>query len=365
MNFRLFLYIIILLGAFFVAVIGDNKKTRKVYIWTVILILIFQSCLRNIVVGPDTNSYYTYFLSMQGTSWSSIWQSFIDVYMYGDGKDAGYPVLMKAIQIFSTNWQIYLFVLACIFFIPLGIIFNKYSTHILQLVFAFTLFAALFNIITLSGMRQQVAMGFSFMAFLCLVDDKKSFFFITIVLGSFVHITLLVFILLFVIKCLFRNRLKLVHGLSFLVLPVSIFSSGMIVSYVASYFVNDYYSGYGQGSISGGAATYVILIEMLSLFSFIFIRKKNILTDTALRSFYSNLPLITFLSPFILLDGTLIRLGQYFTVYLMLIVPYAIDSIRSNRILRISIYWIMIITLMALSLKQTSPYYFFWQTIGG
>ena len=73
------------------------------------------------------------------------------------------------------------------------------------------------------------------------------------------------------------------------------------------------------------------------------------------------LRMLTLTSPLITLNGAMIRIGQYFTLYMMLLVPMAIDYISKGEIRRI-IYWGMIAALVVLTLRSGDfEYFFFWQ----
>ena len=75
------------------------------------------------------------------------------------------------------------------------------------------------------------------------------------------------------------------------------------------------------------------------------------------------LPMLTMTAPLISLNGAMIRVGQYFTLYMMLLVPLAIDSIASRDERRI-LYIGMITALIFLTLRSGDfSYYFFWQHV--
>ena len=363
MNIKVLLYIIIiLLGIIFNDSKGSNEIRRKWYVFIIITILILESSLRSVSVGPDTLSYYYSFQRfITEGDWAEILSSFRRAYIEGEGKDAGYLVFMKLVQVMSTNFNFYLFICALVFFVPLGFILYRYSTNILQLMFAFSLYVALFHIVALSGIRQQVATGFAFMAFLQLDKNQywKAFFFI--ILGSLIHISLLIFLLVPIIRITVSQHLKRIHLYSFFIIPFVIVYSRDIMTLLASFLVNEYYLGYSESETINGAYTYVVLMELLSLFCYIAIKKQSIDANTKTGLLYTMLPLLTMTAPLISLDGALIRVGQYFTLYMMLLIPMAIDAI-SRSTSRNIIYFSFIIILFILGFGSGfSRYYFFWQ----
>ena len=366
MDIRIFFYIVIILLGFLLGNGNDaSGNKRKWYIIMIISLLILESCLRSLSVGPDTRTYYYVFYNMKFVSWHEILSSFGETYIEGEGRDPGYMVYMKLIQIISTNFNVFLFFSALFFFIPLGIILYRYSTHMLQLVFAFILYIALFNIVALSGIRQQIATGFAFMALLQLDKNKYLKSIVLIGIGAFIHISAVIFLAIVIIRFFFRNSSKKLHLLSFAVIPLGIVFAGPIMLYLASFLANDYYSVYGAKESSGGGVVYVFLMETLSLFCYISIKKERLENDNNVSLLYPMLPLLTATVPLITLDGSMIRIGQYFTLYMMLLVPYAIDAFAKSLSNRKSLYFVMIAFLLVLSFSDGFNYHFFWQEVPG
>ena len=61
-----------------------------------------------------------------------------------------------------------------------------------------------------------------------------------------------------------------------------------------------------------------------------------------------------------MLDGSMIRIGQYFTIYIMLSLPYVIEHVHIR-----SLYVLFIVVLSALTFSQSSTYFFFWENVPG
>ena len=362
MNIKLALFaFVILLGMIFGTRKDVNRKQQKWYVILMTAVLILESSLRSVNVGNDTMSYYYTFLSIKNMSWGEIFASFSTSFKGGEGKDPGFALFVKIIQIVSGDFNFFLFVSALVFFIPLGMILYRYSNHILQLIFAFTLYIALFHIVALSGIRQQLATGFTFMAFLLLGDGKRILSALVIVLGSMLHISAALFLLVPVLSYMNRRALKPIHLASFLTIPFAIIYAGAIMTFLASFLTNDYYGTYGEDESAGGAVTYIALMELLSFFCYIAIKKKSVVNDINTGLLYIMLPLLTMTVPLISLNGAMIRVGQYFTLYMMLLAPIALDSFSakgSNKIY----YFGMIAALVLLSFNSGAfDYSFFWQ----
>lgn len=362
MNIKLILYVIIILLGIVLSGGSDSKgMKRKCYVIIIIILLILESSLRHVFVGPDTIHFFNSFNSATSVSWSEAFGSFRTAYMEGEGKDPGFVIFVKLIHLFTDDFNVFLFFCALPFFIPLGELLYRYSTSIIQLMFAFTLYVALFHIVALSGVRQQIATGFCFMAFLQLDRDKiwKSALFI--ILGSTIHVSALIFAVVPLLKLLSSSLLKSFHLVSFATIPIVIMYAAPIMLFLASFLANDYYTTYAESESKGNSFTYIALMELLSLFCYISIKKADIDEDKRKKLLYVMLPMLTMTAPLISLNGAMIRVGQYFTLYMMLLVPIAIDSFAKNR--ERNMYYVgMITALIVLTLEGNDfAYYFFWQ----
>lgn len=362
MDIRIFLFVVIIVLGVILSQGDDAEgKKRKLYVFIIISLLVLESGLRRVSVGTDTIFYYSEFMDVKVLQWSEIWASFKSAYLEGEGKDPGFMVYMKLVSFFSTDFNFFLLVSALIFFIPLGIILYRFSSNVKQLVFSFTLFVALFNIMVLSGVRQQVATGFVFMSFMQL---NKNNFLKTILLigcGAFIHVSALFFLLVPFSNLLLLRHIKLFHLASFFVIPYVIMYSSEVMLYLSSFLENSYYSTYGEQEAQGGAMSYIVLMEALSLFCYVAFLRIDLKKNKRLSMMYIMLPLLTLTVPLINLTGTMIRIGQYFTIYMMLLVPYAIDMIAKGKIQRI-FYVSFVAALIFLCLYSSSlDYQFFWQ----
>ncbi|MDL2224163.1 EpsG family protein, partial [Bacteroidales bacterium OttesenSCG-928-M06] len=206
-----------------------------------------------------------------------------------------------------------------------------------------------------------IATSFSFISLLYLMKGKKVKYLMCIFIGSMIHVSVVIFLLLPFIKHFSFGKIKLVHLITFFFIPIIILNSSRIALFMASFIKNEYYQIYGMQELSGGASTYVILIELLSLLCLFFIKKSFIEKNDINYTLYSTLPLATLLAPLTLLDGSLIRIGQYFTIYLLLIVPFMIDNTFKRDKEKNLIYCIAIVLLICLSLNSSFEYYFFWE----
>src|SRR5690606_6202276 len=130
---------------------------------------------------------------------------------------------------FTDSWPVFVFVANLIFFIPLGKLMYRYSSSMIQLVFAYVLYVSMFHIISLSGGRQLYAIGLSILAFLYLDRREYIWSVACIFIGMLIHMTSLLFLLPLILSRLDSKYLKSIHLISFAMVPVVLLFTNRII----------------------------------------------------------------------------------------------------------------------------------------
>lgn len=360
MDIKVLLLFAIFLGGWFFSSKGNTPKRRKNYIVFVMILFTMESCLRGLSVGSDTINYYYMFKSAGTEYWASIWQAMKERYIEMAGtEDVGFVVYNKLIYVLCPNFSFMLFISALIFFVPFGKLLNKYTEDFWQLIFIFVLYVALFNMIAMSGVRKEIALGLTVWAFMFYVNKDKKKCAMCVCLGAMIHMTTLLFLLIPAIDLLKGKYLRTLHVLAFILIPVVIVFSGPIIVLLAETSGNEKYRIYGEGEIQGGGMIFTLLMEIISLFCLYAFRKTDLSKQKFLTKLYIMLPCFTFFAPLITNNGSMVRISQYFHLYIVLLLPYAIDMCFGSN--RKSIYTILIIILLILSFSaEYEPYTFIW-----
>lgn len=106
---------------------------------------------------------------------------------------------------------------------------------------------------------------------------------------------------------------------------------------------------------------FIFLIELLSLFCLVAIKRKDILSSSALQFLYVMAPLFTIFAPLIRANGAMMRITFYYSIYLTLLIPYAIECIFKKNEKTIA-YVVAIGVLAFLTVSGGGmTYYFYWQ----
>lgn len=365
MNLKLILIIIFALGA----VLYSNQGAigRKRYIsWCSFFILISVSlkCSTYGILGgggADTLSYIHTYKSICNMSFQEIWNSFLDRYVYhtGSEEDEGFFLMQWVVSRFTDKYHIFSTVADLLFYIPFAKILDRYCGSILELLFAFLLYLALFHTFAMFGARQFFAMGCGLISFLCYSEKKYIKALVALLFGITLHMSLLLILVPFVLSFFPGKALKSVHGVSLLLVPIVMLLANPIISFMGDFVGIDKYASYGKGESRGGATTYIVLSSVLSFLCLILTNEKNF-QDDKFKYIYAMAPVFTFFAPLIYSNGTMIRITIYSQIFVTVLLPYLcrrrLTNEDSTRLLSI-----MGVALVILMLKDGYyPYEFFW-----
>lgn len=330
-----------------------SKLNKKIYCIIITFQWIFLSGLRHLSVGADTINYYNIYKRTSLTSWKNTFKKFIDIYFKDmEGKDPGYTLFEKITQIITgNNYQVYLVLIALLFFIPFGIWIYKNSKEpcISALIFS-CLFWAFFGI---TGHRQTIAttlvllIGYKFIKerklwpflFLCIIAGtihKSSFFFLPFYFFAYKKITRNYLICLFItIPILFVFREQFMELLRFV--------TG--------------YEGYAYREESGA---YNFTIVLIGVFIVSLWRMKPILDKNPEAVMYFNALIIAVLfTPLLFINESTMRVVQYYSFFILLLIPEILFSFDGQE--RVICYSVATGVLLTLFFKNPKYYLFFWQ----
>lgn len=351
---------IILLGL----LLPDDNKNRKLFIVLVILVFSLESALRSLFLVADAYSYGEWFtIRIRAMSWDEIWSSFVDRYFRQgqEENDFGFLLLMKAFSYLTSSFQVFTFFSQLLFYIPMGIFLFKYSTHNRQLIFAFIFFVALLQVSALGGGRQFLARGCWLMTFMMINEKKYLKGALWLVIGLTMHFSILIVIVAIAFGFLKVKMLKKIHLFTFFILPFVVLFPDQIIVYLGNLAGHERYAAYGQSGFDDSLPTFMLLMEALSILSFIMLKEKTLKTNILLKELYVMLPCLTLTAPLLIANGAMIRLSSYFHMFMMLIAPYAFDEFKDKKTVTF-VYVLAVGILSFLTVRDGGlKYYFYWQ----
>lgn len=336
----------------------NKAENRKRYIKLICFILILQSGLRNVAVGSDTYQYFRIFEGLKTTSWSVIFKSISDYYQLGLGKDPGYLIFQKTIQIFTGEYQIFLFVIAIIFFTALGNFIYRNTNRLSDAILAFVIYSVLFyGFFSITGVRQTLATAATLFGYELIKRKKLLPFIILILLASTIHKSALVFLPFYFIVQI-KNPKYLFAGVLILFPILMIFRNSLseFFQIIGGYY--DYVEYEGAGTF-----TFTLMFIVLSITAWW--RRKYILNINT-KDFYIAFALALLFLPLTWVNPNGMRVVQYFSIFMLVLVPAILYSFQAISVkVRKDIYRVTVLILLILFLQSNwnnpNPYGFFWE----
>lgn len=353
MSIKIIIILIILF--YYLLLKGDRDRIRakNQLAYLSCFLLVIYSGFRHVLVGSDTYGYYGSFMSAARGSWADAFSGFFVT--LEELRDPLYPIIEKLFSSLIPSWQLYLLALAILFYYAVYRLWKRYITSPEGVLLAMMLMLSLFSVIALSGIRQQITISIS-MLLIPYVEEKRWKVAIPIIIvGSLIHVSLLFLLGFIPLQSIKQKNYKILIGASIILIPIISLFAKNIVGILAGFIKNDYYMGYAIVESGGKPYAYMALCTIISIFLFI----NYIKLKTAPRFFLSALVLMTITFPLIIQDGSLIRVGQYFTIYIMLSLPHVLDRLKNRNVIYIAV--ILLLTMYVAT--DTSEYYFFWESV--
>jgi hypothetical protein len=336
----------------------NSNHNRLRYIQFMCLVLILQSGLRNVAVGADTYAYYNLFEKIKHTTWTQIWGILVDHYSKGTGKDPGYVVIQKLIQVLINDYQLFLFALSFLFFTALGNFIYKNTHKLDHAIFAFVLYSCLFyNFFSITGHRQTIATAATLFSFE-LIKKRKFFPFLTLILvASTIHKSSLIFLPFYFLANI--KNTKLIYGSVLLLFPFLIIKRYEINNLLISA------GSYEQYGIIEGAGAYTFTMVLLIVAVVSWWRMRSVFQIYGhIKPLYNAFAIAIFMTPLTFINPNSMRVVQYFSIFLLVLIPAVIHSFQlQNFKIKQAIYGIAILALLILSIRNNwnIEYRFFWQ----
>ncbi|MBO5480981.1 MAG: EpsG family protein [Clostridia bacterium] len=332
----------------------QNRIRRKRFCIIATFNWIILSGCRARWVGADTQAYGFIFERTAMKSWNDILGDFIAKYWHGaDIKDPGYPLLEKIFQIFSTNYQAFLMAIAVLFFVMMGIFIYKYST---QPYVSFVLFSCLFySFFAITGHRQTIATAFvSFLGIEFIRKRKLIPFLVIVLLSSTVHKSVIGFIPFYFIYRIKINNLTLLF-----------YWIGIIIAFIFRYQLLEFlqllvgYESY-QDYEGAGAGTFLYMLLLIGVLATVFYKPLIRYGGEMMQPSINALMVACFFSPLLLINPSLMRIVQYYSLFLLLLLPEfaVIFKTRFDQNIFHTACCIALIFLM--TIQRPSYAFFFW-----
>lgn len=331
---------------------GTSQRNKQIFCLLASLNWILLSGLRHLSIGADTIKYGYFFEQTANISWVTLWNERVDIFIHGSmGKDPGYIVFQKLIQEFTTNYRVYLILIAVIFILPLGIwIYRNSSNYLMSFIIYSCLFYSFFSI---TGTRQTIATAMVvFVGYKYIKERNLWLFLLLILIATSIHFSAICYLpFYYLANKEISNKYLILCGCTFL----SIFIFKKNIFSLGSRLI-----GYDQYLPYQGAGTWTFAIFLVSLVIVTLMKRNDILMNNARSKHYINALLIAvLLLPFTFVNPAAMRVIQYFSLFIILLVPEIINTFQKKE--RLFVFLVAASTLIILLIKNSPTYMFLWQ----
>lgn len=336
--------------------VAKKKLSRKMILTIASGTLFLVMALRNVTVGTDTLTYkyeyenaYYYLQTMQRPS------------------ELGYTYFNYIINKLGFSFQSYLAIISVFVISAVSILIYRYSKNIL-LSYYLHVTIGLFAM-TMTGLRQTIAVALTIFAFVLLIKNKKLAFFILVGLAYVFHNSAIIFLVVFILRKARINKKTglIIYGISCFLFVANEWIASIILSFAPAKYLR-----YIQMSEAPNVNPLVIIVAMaIPLACLIFWPKEE---DKSNEEYNRAMSIILIISCinfviyfFALKINMLERMSLYFMVYNVILIPNIVERIKDKETRMIAKVACVILPLLQfiISTPGTSlgidKYKFFWQ----
>lgn len=315
---------------------------------------ILLSGLRGLSVGADTEAYAIMFEQSAYSPWSDIWQNVVLKYIYRidvPGKDFGYFLLEKVFRTFTASYTLWLLFIAIVFTVPMAILIYRYSSNAcISWVVYSTLFYSFFAI---TGHRQTIATGIVVWGGLECIRKRKLIPFLLLTFVAYtIHASALCVLPFYWVSQLKVTKARL--SVYMVGIVAAFFLRNQLLVFLQSIVGYESFQQYDRAQ----AGIFLFLLIAIGVFVFVFWehirRSENPILDMSVNA----LMMACGFSPLLLINPSCMRVVQYYSVYLMFLLPELRYVFREDS--RALFLRILAVIMIALLIKQMPSYRFFF-----
>lgn len=229
------------------------------------LMIFLVAAFRDISVGKDTGAYARIFMQFRRVKWEEIYQ-YAKIY----NVEIGYAFFNKIIGFFSTSANLFIALTDGFIYFSFARFVGKYSKNVILSLFIFVTWDFFFH--SLNIMRQYFAIAILLFAIDYLIQNKKIYFIIAVMVGALFHESALIFFLVYFTRD-FRKKIRYL-AIAFMIAILFCNFPEHILTFFAQYGYSDYI--YRISSEKGDRGGMLIASMLMILLFLALIKLQNI-----------------------------------------------------------------------------------------
>ena len=342
----------------------SDQAQRKVLISAMAIVFILQSGLRHVSMGADTLSYRYLFERAELVSWSEVLCGVFSFWKQEDVIDPLYTIFTKVFQIFSTDYQAYLFFVALCFFIPFAVWVYRNTKTAQDILFAIVLYQGIFfAFFSITGARQTLAsaillIGYEF------VRKRQLLYFAGISFPALLmHKSSAVFLPFYVLSRL-RN-VSLILGGAFIAFPVLFLLKGQFALLLGRLSGSERYLSYAENTGFESPVNFTILYFAMCVFC-AFMSKMTTKETPEARPYFIALAIGLVFLPLVWVNPNFMRVVQYYSIFLLLALPSIATAwgARAQGMGKV-LFWASTALIVGFTLSRGGTFFFMWDDVPG
>lgn len=332
-----------------------NKKVKFYLFLAATIQVCFLMCFRNFTVGTDVYTYKAKFLDLCDLPLSKLFNKSFYSVTYSD-LEIGYIFLTKFITLFTRDFNVYLYIVSLLTFVPTFIVFYKLSKNPVLSIFLFIVIQ--FMNFYGSGIRQALSMTLCLLSLLAFFNKKKLVTLVLIIVAFTFHKSAIIFLLVFLFNFKWSGKNFVVFLLGFFVVFIlrrmlySAFS--FLFGYADSVYAIEDTGAYGMFLLN-------FLIVIIGFVGFGENKGNKLYCQLLTCVAISSLLMI-----FVLIGHNSLRIAFYFFVCSVIFIPNLIsEQNKTNLILFSSIlvfFGIVYYLTNTMTLYSFDNFIFWWQS---
>lgn len=314
-------------------IVNQNKnlkknRNNKAYFFIGGISLLFLMSFRSFDVGTDIISYYNEFQNAE-YFWFNSLRSTEKIFSF----------INYSFQSLGFSFRTFLSLISLLMIAAISNLYYSFSKNIMLSYFLHVTIG-MFSL-SMTGLRQTIAVSLTLYAFLLLVKEKKMYFFLLIAIASFIHNSALVFIIVYFIR-----NIQLTKKRGFIIYFVScitFFCKDFIAEFVKGLSFSKY-TKYLESSNEVYVNPAVIIVAMLIPLVCLVVYQFS--KDQKIMSLLFTLSCANFVIYFFATEISMFeRLSYYFITYNTILIPNVIESIKEKEVKGIAMLLCIVLPL--------------------
>lgn len=332
----------------------EKKVSKRVFIFIGASGLFLIMALRHETVGTDLLSYKNEFVNA-------------DYYLEKmiRSTELGYSYFNYFLHKTGLSFQVYLALISLIIVYVISKLFYLYSKNILlsyHLYVTIGLFA-----MTMSGLRQSLAISLTILSFIYLLKNRKKIFFLFVGIAYWFHNSAIIFLIVYLIR---KVTLSRKNAILIYILSASIYLIKNYIAIFIFYVLPEKYIRYWEGTSQINPI--VVIVSMIIPLACIFFwpsKSKNE-ESSHIVSVLFVISCINFIVHILAIEILMFeRMALYFSIYTVILIPNIISGIADKNIRAFALLAAIILPLIQFLISTPNgsmgieKYLFFWEKI--